>query len=208
MKKKKSSSSKRWLLQHFKDPFVKQSYNNNFRSRAWFKLHDINLKYHLFKMGMNVIDLGSSPGSWSKYAIKKIGKHGCVISCDINDMKPIPGVFFFKGNILKTKILNQLLKFIQNKKIHLIMSDMSPNITGISSIDIPKSLFLSKLALNIALTTLSNNGVFLLKIFQGLGVKDFLNKLRTFFSIIKICKPNASRSCSREVFILARGFKK
>ncbi|WP_343128056.1 SAM-dependent methyltransferase [Buchnera aphidicola (Takecallis taiwana)] len=208
MKKKHSYSSIRWLKRNFKDHFVKSARLNNLRSRAWFKLHDIHLKYCLFYRGMNVIDLGSAPGSWSKYAINIIGRNGHIISCDINTMSPIPGVYFLQGNILKEEIFSKILNRIKNKKIHLVMSDMSPNITGIPSIDIPKSLTLAKLAMKIAMLTLYQKGTLLVKVFQGLGFLDFLNKLGFFFNTIKICKPNASRNHSREVFILARDFKK
>ncbi|CAL4043057.1 Ribosomal RNA large subunit methyltransferase E [Buchnera aphidicola (Takecallis arundicolens)] len=208
MKKKYSSSSKRWLKRNFKDRFVQCARQNNLRSRAWFKLHDIHIKYCLFVRGMNVIDLGSAPGSWSKYAIKILGKCGHVISCDINNMNPIPGVYFFQGNLMQEKIFNQILNHTITKQISLVMSDMSPNITGISSIDIPRSLNLSELAMKIAVATLCKRGTFLVKVFQGLGFGDFLNKLGCFFTTIKICKPNASRNHSREVFILARDFKK
>lgn len=208
MKKKRSSSSKKWLLNNSKDIFVKSARHNKLRSRAWFKLHDIHSKYCLFTRGMYVIDLGSSPGSWSKYAINIMNGIGHVISCDIKFMNPIPGVHFFQGNIIDKKILHTLLNYSKTQKIDVVMSDMSPNITGISSIDIPRSIFLSSLALKIAIQTLRYGGTFLVKVFQGSGFKDFLKKLEFFFNIIKICKPNASRYYSREVFILAQDFKK
>ncbi|QCI26047.1 RlmE family RNA methyltransferase [Buchnera aphidicola] len=208
MKKRYSSSSKRWLFRNSKDQFVQLARRNNLRSRAWFKLHDIHVKYNLFTRSMCVIDLGAAPGSWSKYSKNIIGNNGYIIACDINFMHSIPGVYFLQGNVADKKIFKKLLDKKNYKKINLVMSDMSPNITGISSIDIPKSIALSQLAMNIAIRTLHKGGTFLVKVFQGIGFEDFLKQLSVFFNIIKICKPNASRDCSREVFILARDFKK
>ncbi|CAL4322073.1 RlmE family RNA methyltransferase [Buchnera aphidicola] len=208
MNKNRSMSSKIWLREHFRDIYVQNAYKNGLRSRAWFKLYEIDKKYSLFKHGMNIIDLGSSPGSWSQYAIKKVNKKGgCVISFDINNMRPIPGVYFFQHDILQDEKIYCILNVIKKKKIHVVMSDISPNITGISSIDIPKSLFLNEVAFKIVKNVLSKNGFFLVKIFQNIQLKNFVNKLRMYFNMVKICKPNASRNRSREIFILAKGFK-
>ncbi|CAL4322080.1 RlmE family RNA methyltransferase [Buchnera aphidicola] len=208
MKKKRSLSSKIWLYEHFKDPYVKKSHRNNLRSRAWFKLHSINIKYNLFKKGMNVIDLGSYPGSWSQYVIQSIGDTGTVISCDINVMDVIPGVHFIQGDVFSIKFMNNLMKIINDKNIDVVISDMSPKITGISCIDIPSSFLLFQSALKIALKILSHNGDFLVKVFQGEGWEELLKILYKNFSVVKICKPHASRSRSREVFVLAKYFKK
>ncbi|CAL4042961.1 Ribosomal RNA large subunit methyltransferase E [Buchnera aphidicola (Phyllaphis fagi)] len=208
MKKKRSISSHRWLSEHFNDQYVKSTHSQHLRARSWFKLHDIHVKYNLFKHGMNVIDLGSSPGSWSQYAINAVGKHGSVISCDINSMKKIQGVFFLQGDISNKIILNTLFNYIKHKKINLVMSDMSPKITGISYIDIPSAFFLSNLAFEITKSILSKKGIFLVKLFQGEGFQNYLKNIRSFFNIVKICKPNASRNRSREVFLLAMERKK
>ncbi|WP_343182393.1 RlmE family RNA methyltransferase [Buchnera aphidicola] len=208
MKKKKNHRSKRWLNEHFRDHFIRKRDINHLRSRAWFKLHEIDLKYHLFKKGMNVVDLGSAPGSWSQYAIKKIGKNGLVISCDVNFMHAIPGVFFLQGDIKNIDVFNKLLTMIKDKKIHFIMSDIAPNITGISYIDMSNIVSLFKLVIKITLKVLSNRGSFLVKIFHGNEWNFFLEQLRSFFSNITICKPSASKNCSREIFVLARGFRK
>ncbi|CAL4322174.1 RlmE family RNA methyltransferase [Buchnera aphidicola] len=207
MKKKRSYSSNRWLSEHFRDVYVKHTHLCGIRSRAWFKLDQINLKYNIFKRSAYVLDLGSSPGSWSQYAIKKIGNKGLVIACDINPMIKIKGVFFLHGDITKPEVFQSLLDILKSRKIDLVMSDMSPNITGISSIDIPNAFSLSNFALNITLKILSNTGVFLIKIFQGEKFKNYLNKIRSIFKIVKICKPHASRNRSRELFILAMNKK-
>lgn len=207
MKKKRSISSRRWLHEHFTDRFVRYAQLNNLRSRAWFKLRDIDLKYSLLKDRMHIIDLGAFPGSWSQYALHKIGKYGYILACDLNLMPDIPGVCFIQGDISIKETRIHILQLLK-KKVDLVMSDISPNLTGISTIDIPRSIFLANLAFKVAYMTLSQKGIFLVKIFQGLGVKHFFNKLQLYFNIVKVCKPVASRNRSREIFILAIGFKK
>ncbi|AEO08728.1 cell division protein FtsJ [Buchnera aphidicola str. Ak (Acyrthosiphon kondoi)] len=201
--KKKTKSSNRWLLEHFKDPYVKEAQTNNIRSRAWFKLEQLDKSNKLFKIGMNVMDLGAAPGSWSQYAIKRIGKKGRVIACDVLPIRPITGVEIFQGDFRDKKILNLMLNSVKNTKFHLLMSDMAPNITGHFSIDMPRIINLSKLALKISNHILSNNGIFLLKSFQGEGFNELYEEIKIFFKKIKICKPKTSRTRSREIFILA-----
>lgn len=201
--KKKSRSSVRWLLEHFQDKYVKDAKKNKIRSRAWFKLEELDKSNKLFKIGMNIIDLGASPGSWSQYALSKIGKKGRILACDILPMKPITGVDFFQGDFRNKKTLNLMLNFLKNTKIHLVMSDMAPNITGNFSIDMPCIIDLCRLALKISQYVLSINGVFLLKSFQGEGFNEFYKEIKILFSTVKICKPKTSRTRSREIFILA-----
>jgi len=201
--KRKSNSSNRWLLEHFKDQYVKEAKKNNVRSRAWFKLEQLDKSHKLFKTGMNVIDLGAAPGSWSQYAISKVGKKGRIIACDILPIKPITGVDVFQGDFRNQKILNIMLNSLNNTKFHIVMSDMSPNITGNFSIDMPRILDLSKSALKISNHVLSKNGIFLLKSFQGEGFNDLYKEIKILFKTIKICKPKTSRTRSREIFILA-----
>ncbi|CAL4326441.1 23S rRNA (uridine(2552)-2'-O)-methyltransferase RlmE [Buchnera aphidicola] len=200
---KKTKSSRRWLLEHFQDQYVKKAQKNKIRSRAWFKLEQLDKSYKLFKIGMNVIDLGASPGGWSQYAVHRIGKTGCVIACDILPMKPITGVNFFQGDFSNKKVLNLMLNSLNNIKPDLVMSDMAPNITGNFSIDMPRIINLCELALKISDYVLSKNGVFLLKGFQGEGFNEFYKKIKILFSKVKICKPKTSRTRSREIFILA-----
>ncbi|MCW5197185.1 RlmE family RNA methyltransferase [Buchnera aphidicola] len=204
MIKKRSISSYRWLSEHFRDQYVRKTHQKNLRSRSWFKLHDIDVKYHLFRTGMNVIDLGSSPGGWSEYAIKHVGKTGSVTSCDMNAMNKISGVFFLQGDISKKIIFNALLNHIQYKKINLVMSDMSPKITGISYTDMSNAFDLFNLAFKIAKITLSNKGIFLIKLFHGEEFENYLHNMYDFFNTIRICKPSSSRSRSKEVFLLAK----
>ncbi|CUR53829.1 Ribosomal RNA large subunit methyltransferase E [Serratia symbiotica] len=205
--KKRSSSSRRWLKEHFNDKYVQQAKKNKLRSRSWFKLNEIQKHDKLFNPGMIVLDLGSSPGGWSKYVIKKIGHYGRVIACDILPMSPIPGVEFFQGDLSNTLILKSLLKYIGKIKIQVVISDMAPNISGISSIDIPKSTYLVELALKICRNVLSLNGSFLVKVFHGDEFDACLQKIQSLFKEVKIRKPNACRVNSREVYIVAKGSK-
>lgn len=200
---KKSKSSNRWLLEHFNDKYVKEAKNNKIRSRAWFKLQQLDETNKLFKKGMNVIDLGAAPGSWSQYAISKIGKTGYIIACDVLPIKPIKGVDVFQGDIRNKKIFNLVLNSSNKIKFDLVMSDMAPNITGNFSIDMPRIINLSKLALKISDFLLSKNGIFLLKSFQGEGFNEFYQEIKILFKKVKICKPKTSRTRSREIFILA-----
>ncbi|BGI50977.1 MAG: 23S rRNA (uridine(2552)-2'-O)-methyltransferase RlmE [Arsenophonus endosymbiont of Ceratovacuna japonica] len=200
-------NSNRWLIEHFNDKYVIQAQKKNFRSRAWFKLDQIQKSDKIFKHGMTVIDLGSSPGGWSKYAASKVGHMGRVIACDLLSMNPIVGVDFLQGDFRDNKILRLLLKLIGNKKIHVVMSDMSPNISGISTVDISCSIHLIQLVLDIWYDILAIEGSFIIKSFQGEGFNEYLTKIRSLFLKVKIRKPDASRSRSREVYIVATGRK-
>ncbi|CAL4323481.1 Ribosomal RNA large subunit methyltransferase E [Buchnera aphidicola (Eriosoma lanigerum)] len=205
--KKKNGSSKKWLNEHFQDKYVKQAKKNKLRSRAWFKLEQIDNKYKLLHVGMNIIDLGSSPGSWLEYSVNKIGDTGTIIACDILPMKNINNVNFIQGDLRDNMVLNKLFFFCKNKKFNLVMSDMSPNISGYTLIDLPRIFFLNELALFIANKVLIHNGIFLVKSFLGKGFDSFLKKLHTVFLQVKTYKPDSSRSRSREIFILAIGLK-
>ncbi|CAL4323508.1 23S rRNA (uridine(2552)-2'-O)-methyltransferase RlmE [Buchnera aphidicola] len=200
---KKSPSSMRWLLERANDKYIQVAKKNNIRSRAWFKIQEIDCKNKLFKLGMNIIDLGSSPGSWSQYALSKVRSTGRIIACDILPMKPIKGVEFIQGDFRNQEIFNQLLQCLKSTQFHLVLSDMAPNITGHASIDIPNAMNLCHLALKISNLTLSKKGVFLVKAFQGKGFNELYQEIKILFSKVKICKPNTSRSRSREIFILA-----
>ncbi|WP_343153335.1 SAM-dependent methyltransferase [Buchnera aphidicola (Mindarus keteleerifoliae)] len=198
---------KKWLKNHFRDFYVRECQKYNFRSRAWFKLKEIQEKFKILRKGMSLVDLGSSPGSWSEYAIKIVGKKSFFLAFDILPMKPIPGVDFFQKDINKGKILNFFYKNKNIKKVNLVMSDMAPNISGFFDIDMVKILKLSESALNLTKKILTKNGIFLIKLFQGSGFSDYIHRLRLLFLKVYIYKPNSSRSSSREVFIVAVGRK-
>ncbi|CAL4324158.1 Ribosomal RNA large subunit methyltransferase E [Buchnera aphidicola (Protaphis terricola)] len=201
--KNKSNSSKRWLSEHFQDQYVQAAKKYKIRSRSWFKLEEIDKSNKIFKPGMNVIDLGCSPGGWSQYAINKIGYNGKVIACDILPMKKITGVKFFQVDFYDIKKFNFILNSLSNINFHVVMSDMAPNITGNWCIDMPRIIKTCKIALKLSEYLLSKHGVFLVKSFQGEGLNEFFKEIKTLFSKIKICKPKTSRSRSREIFILA-----
>ncbi|AKC32598.1 23S rRNA (uridine(2552)-2'-O)-methyltransferase RlmE [Candidatus Pantoea carbekii] len=206
MFEKHSTSSSYWLQEHYSDKYVQQAKKKKLRSRAWFKLEEIQKKERLLKSGMRVVDLGATPGSWSQYAQKQVGYSGHVIACDRLPMVPIMGVDFLQGDLCDDIFFKKFLHHIGNKKIHIVMSDMSPNLSGKSIIDIPRSMHLVELAFKICRNILILDGNFIVKIFQGDGLNEYIQKIRPFFKKIKICKPVASRSRSREVYIVAIGY--
>ena len=179
---KQSKSSKHWLKEHFSDPYVKQAQQTGLRSRAVYKLLEIQERDKLFKPGMTVIDLGASPGSWTELIVKRVGSQGRVIALDILPMEPITGVEFIQGDFSEKTILQQLLKRLNNARVDWIVSDMAPNMSGIDSVDQPKSIELAELALDLALRVLDiDSGGFLTKAFQGEGFDAFLTEIRRHF---------------------------
>lgn len=191
----------------FMDLYAKQAQKQGLRSRSWFKLQEIDHLDKLFLIGMKVIDLGSTPGGWSSYAIQKIGNTGKLIACDKLPMKKISGVNFLKGDCSDPKILKMLHTEIGYQKAQVILSDMSPNTTGIAVIDVNKSIHLGNSALNICYHFLAPGGTFLVKIFQGIGFEKYLYNIKSIFSIVKIRKPDASKVNSREIYIVAKNLK-
>lgn len=206
-KKKRSASSTRWLNEHFKDKFVQQAHKQKLRSRAYFKLDEIQKTDKLFKPNMTVVDLGAAPGGWSQYVVTQIGERGRVIACDILDMDPIVGVDFLQGDFREEKVLNTLLEKIGDNKVDVVMSDMAPNFSGMPSVDIPRAMYLVELALDMCKQVLASQGSFVVKVFQGEGFDEYLREIRSLFKTVKVRKPEASRDRSREVYIVAMGYK-
>ncbi len=204
---KRSNSSARWLCEHANDFYVKQAKQLGYRSRAAFKLLEIVEKdKQLLQPGMQVVDLGATPGSWAMAAKKRLGEKGRVIAVDILPMEPVTGVEFIQGDFSEEQTLSQLLTCIDNCPIDLVMSDMAPNMSGVGAIDQPRSMHLAELALALAIQVLKPGGHFLVKVFQGCGSDEFLKELRKFFSHVKIRKPKASRSRSNEIYFVGMGF--
>jgi len=203
----RSKSSNDWLREHFDDPYVKKAQQAGYRSRATFKLDEINKKDKLIKPGMAVVDLGSAPGGWSDYALHKVGDKGTVVALDILDMAPLSGVHFIQGDFREDDVLDELNAVLNGQQIDLVLSDMAPNITGVDSIDQPSSMYLVELALDFAQTNLSKQGSFLVKVFQGEGFDQYLKAMRDTFAKVVTRKPDASRARSREVYLLGRGLK-
>lgn len=203
----RSKSSNRWMQEHFDDNYVKLAQAKGYRSRAIFKLSEIQDKDQLIKPGMNIIDLGAAPGGWSQFARPLLGSSDQLVALDILPMEPLAGVDFIQGDFREPEVAEQLQTTLNGSPVHLVMSDMAPNITGNASIDQPRAMYLSELALATAQTLLSTNGSFLVKVFQGEGFDAYCREVRGYFNSVAIRKPKASRSRSNEVYVLAKGFK-
>ncbi|MDD1794112.1 23S rRNA (uridine(2552)-2'-O)-methyltransferase RlmE [Enterovibrio makurazakiensis] len=206
-KKKHSASSGRWLKEHFDDKYVQEAQKKGFRSRAIFKLDEIQGKDKLLKPGMTVVDLGAAPGGWSQYAVEQVGDNGQVIACDILPMDSLPGVSFLQGDFREEAVLNALLDRIQPDMVDVVMSDMAPNMSGNLASDQPKAMYLVELAMEMCREVLAPNGAFIVKVFQGEGFDQYLAEVRKMFKAVKIRKPDSSRARSREVYIVATGYK-
>ncbi|WP_369413794.1 23S rRNA (uridine(2552)-2'-O)-methyltransferase RlmE [Halomonas alkalisoli] len=202
-----SRTSKGWLKEHFDDRFVQQSWQDGYRSRASYKLLALNEKDRLFRPGMAVIDLGAAPGGWSQVAAEKVGPEGVVIASDILEMDALAGVDFIQGDFTEESVLEAILATLGDRPVDLVMSDMAPNMSGMAAIDQPQAMYLVELALDLARQTLKPQGRFLAKVFQGEGFDAYLKELRSSFGRVVTRKPEASRARSREVYLLAEGFR-
>lgn len=203
----KSKSSKSWLKEHFDDEYVRRSQQDGYRSRAIYKLIEIDEKDRLVKPGMTVIDLGAAPGGWSEYCVKKLGKNGTMVALDILPMEPIDGVAIVEGDFREDAVFEQLMAIMGNDKADLVISDMAPNISGMGSVDMPRAYYLCELALELARQVLKPGGALLVKLFQGEGFEVYNKELKSSFSRVVMRKPKASRARSREIYALATGFK-
>ena len=203
----RSKSSGRWMSEHFEDEYVKMAQAQGYRSRAVFKLKEIQEKDHLIRPGMNIVDLGAAPGGWSQYARKLLGKKDKLIALDILPIESIEGVDFILGDFREDVVLDQLKQVLAGMTVDLVMSDMAPNMSGNKAVDMPRSIYLGELALDTARTVLAKDGCFLVKLFHGEGFEAFYSDVQTSFSKLIIRKPKASRPRSNEVYILAKGFK-
>ena len=201
------SKNRSWIKQHVKDPYVKQSQVDGYRSRASYKLLEIVEKDRLIRSGMTVVDLGSAPGGWSQVAARLVGHTGRVHALDLLPMDSIAGVDFIQGDFTEEDIFDELLKLIENRPVDLVISDMAPNLSGNKAVDQPAVMYLAELAVELAEKVLTINGVFIAKLFQGQGFDPFVLRVRTLFNGVSIIKPDASRSRSREVYLVAKGLK-
>ena len=207
----KSKSSKSWLKEHFDDEYVRRSQQDGYRSRAIYKLIEIDKKDHLVKPGMTIIDLGAAPGGWSEYCVKKLGKKGHMIALDILPMEPIEGVTIIEGDFREDAVFEELMAVMQDGSIEngqadLVISDMAPNMSGMGSVDMPRAYYLCELALDLARQVLKPGGGLLVKLFQGEGFETYNKELKSSFAKVVMRKPNASRARSREIYALATGF--
>lgn len=203
----RSKTSLGWLKEHFNDPYVKKAQKDGYRSRASYKLLEIQEKYRLIRPGMSVIDLGAAPGGWSQVTSRLIGGQGRLIASDILEMDSIPDVAFIQGDFTQDEVLAQILEAVGNSHVDLVISDMAPNMSGTPAVDIPKAMFLCELALDLATRVLKPGGDFLIKIFQGEGFDIYLKDARQKFDKVQMLKPDSSRDRSREQYLLGRGFR-
>jgi 23S rRNA (uridine2552-2'-O)-methyltransferase len=202
---KRSKSSERWLKEHASDQYVKRAQRQGARSRAAFKLEELDAAERLLKPGMVVVDLGAAPGGWSQYAAKALNHKGSVYALDLLPMDPLPGVEFIQGDFREPGPLATLKKSLAGRPVDLVMSDMAPNLSGIDAVDQPRALHLAELALDFAGEVLRPGGALLAKVFQGAGFEQLLARARREFATVKMKKPPASRARSAEMYLLASG---
>ncbi|MFY0678835.1 MAG: 23S rRNA (uridine(2552)-2'-O)-methyltransferase RlmE [Neptuniibacter sp.] len=203
----KSASSERWLKEHFDDHYVKKSKELGYRSRASFKLIALDDKDKLFRPGMTVVDLGAAPGGWSQIAAERVGDHGRVVASDILPMDSMAGVEFVQGDFTEEEVLQKIMNALGDEPADLVISDMAPNMSGMSAVDQPAAMYLVELALDMAREVLKPGGNFVAKVFQGEGFDQYIKDMRTSFNKVVTRKPESSRARSREVYLLGKGFK-
>lgn len=203
---KLSASSKTWLREHWDDPYVKLAQKDGYRSRAAYKLLEIDEKDQLLRPGMRVLDLGSAPGSWSQVVAGRVGAHGQVVASDILPMDGLAGVRFIQGDFREQAVFEQILAAIGDQPADLVISDMAPNMSGTSA-DQPRALYLCELALEMAVRVLRPGGAFVVKVFQGEGYDEYRRTVQAHFKVLKTRKPKASRPRSPEVYLLAQAFR-
>lgn len=203
----RSKTSKQWLKEHFDDVYVRRAQEEGYRSRASFKLLEIQEQDRIFQRGMTVVDLGAAPGGWSQVAARLVGSKGQVIASDILPIDALPDVQFLQGDFTEDSVLQELLGLLRQQQADLVISDMAPNMSGMRDIDIPRVMYLAELALDLARTVLKPDGAFLVKVFHGEGYEDLSKELKRSFRSVKVRKPKASRARSSEIYLLAAGFR-
>ena len=204
---KKKSSSRAWLKEHHDDPFVQRAQREGYRSRAVYKLIEINEKDRLIQPGMSVLDLGSAPGGWSQVAGVLVGDRGRVLASDILPMDHLPNVTCIQGEFTEQETYDQLMQALSGRRLDVVISDMSPNMSGLAAVDQPRAMYLVELATDLALRALSPGGAMLTKVFQGEGFEEWFRQIRERFERVITRKPSASRPRSREVYVVATGLK-
>jgi len=203
----KSKSSRRWLDRHFRDEYVKRAQGEGYRSRAAYKLLEIQARDRLLRPGMRVVDLGAAPGGWSQVAQRLVGAKGKVVALDALPMEPITGVEFIQGDFREDAPVQRLRELLQGEPVDLVISDMAPNVSGMAAVDQPRAIYLCELALQLARELLKPGGGLLVKAFHGEGFDDLVRELRATFDKVVTRKPQASRARSREVYLVAVGRK-
>ncbi len=204
---KRHRSNKSWMQEHVNDPYVKRAKAEGWRSRAAFKLIEVDAKDKLLKSGMTVVDLGSAPGSWSQVAAKRIKPNGILVALDLLEMEAIPDVAFIRGDFREDEILKQLEETLAGRQVDLVLSDMAPNMSGVSVSDQARVMYLAELTLDFCRGHLKPGGDLLVKVFMGSGFEELRNQMREVFNQVLVRKPEASRDRSAETYLLARGRK-
>jgi 23S rRNA (uridine2552-2'-O)-methyltransferase len=203
----RSKSSNDWMDEHFNDHYVMKAKEEGYRSRACYKLMELDDKDKLIKPGMTVVDLGSAPGGWSQVAAKRVGDHGLVVASDILPMDGIAGVTFLQGDFTEEAVFDELMTIVGKRPVDLVISDMAPNMSGLSAVDQPSAMYLVELALDMARQVLKPGGNYAAKVFQGEGFDEYLKDMRSSFQKVVTRKPESSRARSREVYLVAKGYK-
>ena len=204
----RNKTSNVWMRQHVNDPYVQRAKAEGWRSRAVFKLLEVDEKDHLFRPGQTVVDLGSAPGGWSQVAVRRVGPKGRVIALDLLEMEPIAGVTFLQGDFSEDEMLDRLDVELgggpTTVKVDLVISDMAPNLTGIASRDQARGIGLVEMALEFAVQRLKPDGAFVVKVFHGAGFEEFRRAMQSSFEVFAVRKPDASRDRSSEVYLVGR----
>lgn len=203
----RSKTSADWLKEHVDDVYVQKAQQDGYRTRASYKLIELDEKDKLLKPGMTVIDLGAAPGGWSQVVTRRLNGSGVIIASDILPMDPIEDVNFIQGDFTEESVFDELMAVVDGRPVDLVISDMAPNMSGVASIDQPGSMYLVELALDMARQVLKPNGQFVAKVFQGEGFDEYIKELRSSFSKVMIRKPKASRARSKEVYVVGKGFR-
>ncbi len=204
---KKRSSSKAWLKEHRDDPYVQLAQKEGYRSRACYKLKELQDKDRLLRPGMTVVDLGSAPGGWSQVAVEHVGERGRVVASDILPMDSLADVEFIQGDFTEDAVFERILAALDGSAVDVVISDMAPNMSGVNAVDQPRSMYLVELALDMARQVLAPGGSFVAKVFQGEGFDELIRDARVSFGKVLTRKPAASRPRSREVYLVAREFR-
>lgn len=203
----RSKSSRRWLDRQLHDPYVQRAQREGYRSRAAYKLLEIQEKDRLLRPGVRVVDLGAAPGSWSQVAVRLVGEMGRVIALDSLPMEPLAGVHIIQGDFRETEVLDALRQALAGEQVEVVLSDMAPNISGTAAVDQPRAMYLAELAVALAEEALKPDGALAIKVFQGEGFDTLLKDLRTRFTSVTSRKPRSSRPQSRELYLVAKGFR-
>lgn len=207
MTKKRSASSKRWLHEHRSDTYVQKARHEGYRSRAVYKLEELDARDRLLRPNITVVDLGAAPGGWSQYVQRRLGERVRVVALDVLPMDPVPGVTFVQGDFRDARTLAQLEAALGSAKVDLVLSDLAPNISGVDAADQAGTVYLAELALEFARAHLRPGGTLVIKLFQGEGFDEVLKNLRQAFDKVALRKPKASRPRSREIYLVARGLR-